>query len=253
MTRIFDWTSNRLLLWLVIGFLTACLSGCGTDLVQYYFGDTFGSSDTLDRTAEQLALDGVQNLQEKKYDKALEAFQTLKERYPYSKYAILAELKIGDVYFQQREYADAALAYEEFARLHPRNEVVPYVLYQKGMCHFLSFKSVDRDPAETQEAIDSFQRLIRAFPDSEYSRKARKQLFECEKRQASHEFYVATIYFKLEKYRSAQFHLQRLTEKYPEAIEHLGYREEIERMQESCSVCINKTEGKPSFWSRIGF
>lgn len=241
---------GRLLLVLILGI---SLLGCGTNLVEYYFGDTFGGSDTIDRTADQLAWDGVQKMQDHEYDDALEAFQTLKERYPYSKYAILAELKIGDVYFRQEEYADAALAYEEFVRLHPRNEVVPYVLYQMGMCHFLSFKSIDRDPEETKLAIDSFQRLVRAFPDSDYSVKAREQLEECNKRLAAHEFYVARIYYKLKKYRASMLRLQNLASTYPQAVEELGYQEDIDKMLEDCGVCLNKTEGKRSRWSRLGF
>lgn len=238
---------------LMVFFISFSLFGCGTNLVQYYFGDTFGGSDTLDKTADQLAWEGVQKMQDKNYDDALEAFQTLKERYPYSKYAILAELKIGDAYFLQEEYADAALAYEEFVRLHPRNDVVPYVLYQMGMCHFLSFKTIDRDRAETQLAIDSFQRLIRAFPGTEYSRKAKEQLAECEKRLAAHEFYVARIYYRLKKYRASMLRLQNLTSTYPQAVEELGYQEDIDKMIEDCGVCLNQTEGKRSRWSRLGF
>ncbi len=240
---------------LVIFMAAAMLSlgGCGTNLLQYYFGDTFGGSDTTEKTADQLAWEGIQKMQDKDYDDALKAFQTLKERYPYSKYASLAELKVGDAYFHKKEYADAALAYEEFVRLHPRNEVVPYVLYQMGMCHFLSFSSIDRDMEETRLAMDSFQRLIRAFPDSPFSQKARKRLFECRKRLAQHEFYVARIYYRMHEYQAAMIRLERLQKHFPKAVEELGYQKKIEEMNKSCGVCLNKNPYKRSFWSRIGF
>lgn len=240
--------------YVLIALALICLNGCGTNLLTYYFGDTFGGgSDTIEKTPDQLAWEGIQSMEKKDYGDALKAFQTLKEHYPYSKYAILAELKVGDAYFRKKEYADAALAYEEFIRLHPRNEVVPYVLYQMGMCYFLSFKSIDRDPEQTQMAIDTFNRLIQAFPDSKYSHEAKKQLFECKKRLAAHDYYVARIYYRLKQYKATMIRLDDLTDKYPLAVEELGYQKDIDKMREHCGVCLNENPEQKSLWSRVGF
>lgn len=172
--------------------------GCGgTNLVQFYFGDLFGKgSSSTDKNADLLAMEGMQKMQEKKYGDAIKAFQKLKDQYPYSKYSILAELKLGDAHFYKKNYSEAAIAYEEFARLHPRNEVIPYVLYQVGMCHFLSFSTIDRDQEETQQAIEAFQRVIQTHPKSDYAKKAKKQLFECQKRAVAREFYVGQFYYR---------------------------------------------------------
>ena len=178
--------------------------------MKFYFGDTFGkgSSSTVEKSADQLAADGMLKMQKKDYEDAVKDFRQLKERYPYSKYAMLAELKLGDAHFYNKDYTEAAIAYEEFARLHPRNEVVPYVLYQIGMCHFLSFTTVDRDQEETRLAIESFQRLVQTFPDSEYALKARKQLFECQKRIAAHEYHVGRLYYIMGEYYAARERLE---------------------------------------------
>jgi outer membrane protein assembly factor BamD len=171
------WFRPVMLLFLLIFALG--ISGCDSYLVKFYFGDTFSkdSSSSIEKSAEQLVIEGTQKMQKKDYEDAIKAFQQLKERYPYSKYAILAELKLGDAHFYNKDYTDAAIAYEEFARLHPRNEIVPYVLYQIGMCHFLSFSSVNRDQEETRLAMEAFQRLIQAFPQTEYALKAKQQSF----------------------------------------------------------------------------
>jgi outer membrane protein assembly factor BamD len=233
--------------------LTIGLSGCNMSLMEFYFGDLFGSGKKVDKPPQQLAVEGVQKMQQKDYGDALKAFQQLKERYPYSKYAILAELKVADAHFYKGQYAEAAIAYEEFARLHPRNEIIPYILYQIGMCHFLSFHSIDCDPEETRIAIDSFQRLIKAFPQSEYSQKAEKQLFECKKRLASHEFYVAQFYYRLEKYQAAKDRLDKLTGGYPEAAKALGLEKDVKKMLAKCEKEIGKGATRPSFWTRVGF
>lgn len=229
-------------------------SGCGTDLTQFYFGNLFDkSSSTVDQNAEQLAMDGMQNMREKEYDDAIKAFQKLKEQYPYSKYAILAELKLGDAHFQKREYAEAAMAYEEFARLHPRNEVIPYVLYQIGMSHFLTFTTVDRDQGETQQAMEAFQRVIRTFPETQYARKAQEQMFECHKRLVAYEYYVGEFYFRQHRYRSAKDRLEKISQTYPDAVRELGYEEAVRGMLQASNEELAKGDPKPSIWGRIGF
>lgn len=231
------------------------LSGCGVNLKQYYFGDLFSkkSSSTVDKNARQLALTGMANLQKKDYAKAAENFKKLKEHYPFSKYAILAELKLGDAYFGERKYSEAALSYEEFVRLHPRNEVIPYVLYQVGMSHFLNFTSVDRDPAETKTAMDAFGKVIQNFPKSEYAAKSEKQIEECKKRITCHMFGIAHHYYINGYYRAAKTRLDTMIQTYPQAVADLGYGSEVQKMLAKCNKEVAKGDRKPDFWTRVGF
>ncbi len=229
------------------------LTGCGTNLLSYYFDDLFDSGDAVERTPEQLAWEGTEAMRAKKYGKALESFQKLKERYPYSKYAILAELKIGDAHFYKKNYEEAALAYEEFVRLHPRNEVIPYVLYQLGMSQYLISPSMDRDQDQTRKAMETFQRLIEVYPGTEYAAKAKAQILECEKRIAAHEFRIARMYYRMGKYRAAEQRLTRLQEEYPQAVEKLGYQKEIEKILADCRECISRQGDGKSIWTRLGF
>lgn len=228
-------------------------SGCNSYLVNFYFGDLFGGGSDTEKNAQQLAVDGMQKMKEKDYGDAVKDFQQLKERYPYSKYAILAELKLGDAYFYDKKFTDAAIAYEEFVRMHPRNEVVPYVLYQIGMCHFLSFSTIDRDQEETRLAIEGFQRVIQAYPESEYARRAKKQIFECQKRTVAREFYVGEFYYKQERYTPAMDRLDRISKQYPEAVKALGYQDQIDEMLAECQKHVDQTDRKPSIWTRLGF
>ncbi len=237
----------------VLSLCTVLLTGCGTNLLSYYFDDLFDSGDTAERTPEQLAWDGMEAMRAKKYGKALEAFQKLKERYPYSKYAILAELKVGDAHYYKKDYEEAALAYEEFVRLHPRNEAVPYVLYQLGMSQYLISPSMDRDQDQTRKAMETFQRLMELYPNTEYAAKAQAQLFECEKRIAAHEYRIARMYYNMGKYRAAQQRLTRLLEDYPKAVEKLGYGKDIEKILAESEKRLERQGDGKSVWTRLGF
>jgi outer membrane protein assembly factor BamD (BamD/ComL family) len=41
------------------------------------------------------------------YDEAIETFQTIIDNYPYSEYAVAAELAIADAYFDDKKYEEA--------------------------------------------------------------------------------------------------------------------------------------------------
>ena len=154
-------------------------------------------------SAEELAENGMEAFEDEDYKDALEAFTTLKERYPYSRYAILAELKVADAHFYRGEYPEAVSAYEDFIQLHPKNEAIPYVLYQIGACYYEQLLSEDRDQTPTHLAIIAFQRLLKEHPDSAYSSKASERIQDCRKLLAEHELYVANFYYKSKHYRAA--------------------------------------------------
>jgi outer membrane protein assembly factor BamD len=234
-------------LWLML------LPGCNFSMLEYYFGDLFGKGKKPDKPPQQLAIEGVQNLQKKDYGDALKAFKTLKERYPYSKYAILAELKVADAYFLKGQYPEAAVAYEEFARLHPRNEIVPYILYQIGMCHFLSYRDTDRDQEHTRLATESFKRLIKAFPNTEYALRANKQLFECQKRIAYHEYRIGKYYYNKNKFQAAKNRLDKVNGEYQDAAQALGIQKDMDKMLATCERRLAAGPEKPSVWTRMGF
>lgn len=181
-------TAFVLLLLLIIGGLPRC---------GFLFGDK-----RVD-TAEELAEKGMESFDDEDYSDALKAFTTLKERYPYSRYAILAELKVADAHFQREEYAEAIAAYADFLHLHPKNDAIPYVLYQIGECYYKQLLSEDRDQTPTRQAISAYQQLLKEHPDSTYADTAKEQIQDCRKLLAKHELYVAKFYYKSKYYEAA--------------------------------------------------
>ena len=55
------------------------------------------------------------------HGKAIETFQSIVDNYPYSDYAVLAELKIADGYFADHKYEEALSYYRDFSDLHPQH------------------------------------------------------------------------------------------------------------------------------------
>ena len=169
-----------------------------------------------DRPANILAETGMEAYRDGRYRKAIENFEQLRDWYPFSKYAILAELKIADAYFKLEEFEEAAVAYEEFENLHPRNEAIPYVIYQIGRCHFDRIDTVDRDQGQTRKALEAFQRLISRYPNDAYALKAREHERDCYKSLAGHDLYVGKFYFKGRHYKAALGRFMRVINDYPD-------------------------------------
>ena len=65
----------------------------------------------IDKPAHELAKNGMDEFTEKDYRKSIVYFEKLRDWYPFSKFAKLAELKIADSHYHLKEYDDAIFAY----------------------------------------------------------------------------------------------------------------------------------------------
>lgn len=126
-------TASRFAILILTVSLLAFFSGCAS--LENMYEDLFmpGSDE---KSAQSLAYDGMDKFNSGDYKKAIEDFSKIRDWYPYSKFAILAELKIADAQYKLENYEEAIFSYEDFERLHPKNEATPYVVYQIGMCYF---------------------------------------------------------------------------------------------------------------------
>ncbi|OEU68335.1 MAG: transporter [Desulfobacterales bacterium PC51MH44] len=173
-----------------------------------------------EKSAQELASDGMDQFSSGKYRKSIESFEKLKDWYPFSKFAILAELKIADAYYNLEEYEDAIFAYEEFESLHPRNEAIPYTIYQTGRCYFEQIDTIDRDQTPAKKALDSFKRLKKQFPGDSYANRAEGHIKKCLKSLVGHEFYVGLFYFKSKHYKAALNRFKAVLSNYPDVGVH---------------------------------
>ncbi|MCF8069059.1 MAG: outer membrane protein assembly factor BamD [Desulfobacterales bacterium] len=186
------------------------------------------------KSAEELAGHGMENFEDGDYRNALESFEQLRDWYPFSKYAILAELKIADSHYHLKEYEEAIGAYQSFENLHPRNEAIPYVIYQIGRCYFDRIDTIDRDQASTKQALDIFKRLQKQYPDDQYSVKAEEHIVDCFKSLAGNEFYIGEWYFKTGHYKSSVQRFYNVINEYPD----VGLNDKALEFIELCDAAI---------------
>ena len=213
-------------------------SGCA-----WFFG---GKAD--EKTAQELVNDGMEAFNRQRYRSAIESFDKLKDWYPFSKYAILAELKVADAHFYLGEYEAAIAAYESFENLHPRNEATPYVIFQRGLSYIEQMETVDRDQTAAKKAIETFSRLKKVYPTSEYTAQAENHIRLSLKNMAGHEFYVGEFYFKSKHYKAAIVRFKTVVSGYPD----VGLTQKALEYIARCEAELTKQtapEKKDSWWS----
>jgi outer membrane protein assembly factor BamD len=208
------------------------LAGCSSlqDSIDKFLGVDEGDS------AQELAWDGMDAYESGKYLRAIEKFQKLKDFYPFSKYAILAELKIADAHYQRKEYEEAIFEYENFERLHPRNEAIPYVIYQIGRCYYDQIATTDRDQTSARKALETFQRLQKQFPEDQYARRAEEHISKTLKSLAGHTYYIGVFYYRTKHYKAALHRFMSIISDYPD----VGYHQKALEYISKCEASIAK-------------
>ena len=188
--------------------------------------------------AEELAWLAMDYYESGDYERAIEKFEKLKDWFPFSRYAILAELKIGDAHYRMEEYEEAVFAYEEFEKLHPRNEAIPYVIYQIGRCYYDRIDTIDRDQVPARKALEAFQRLIKQYPKDGYARLAEDHISLCYKSLAGNEYYIGLFYFKSKHYEAAYSRFMAVVSNYPD----VGYHQKALKYIAECQASISQKQ-----------
>jgi outer membrane protein assembly factor BamD len=181
-----------------------------------------------EKAPEALLNFGLERLERNDYETAERAFQAIKNRYPYSKQVITAELKMAESHIRRKDFDSALLVYYDFERLHPKDNNIPYVIYQEALCHFEQVSTIDREQTHVISAKKEVERLIKRFPDSKYANKARDYLRKCLVHLAEYELYVGHFYFKMGEYEAALLRYKYIIQNYPdtgqyhEALEYIS-------------------------------
>ena len=177
---------------------------------------------TAESPAEKLYLIGEKRYENQDYSGAIERWNNLRNNYPYSRFAVRADLRIADAYFGKQEWSTAAEQYRSFVKLHPEHPKVPYARFRVGKSvykkmpknWFFQPPAYERDLSSTESAVQELQRFLRRFPKSKYAPKARKMLREAKRRLADHEMYVANFYLDRKNARGAMMRLKYLLNNY---------------------------------------
>ncbi len=209
--------------------LPALVAGCGG-------APTHGQALSYGQTAHKAYLAAMDDFHADNCIEAEPEFRKVSRRYPYSRYAALADLRAADCMMKEGKYAEAIQAYRQFVRYRPSHRQVPYARFKIAEGYFkqipsdwlLSPAAYERDQGPTRQALEQLRRFLLDYSDSAYGPKARTMQQAALAMLAHHELYVARFYLERNHPRAAVSRLQTLLDAYqgsgvePEALLLLG-------------------------------
>jgi outer membrane protein assembly factor BamD len=227
--------------------LLLSLGGCETlSSISPWSGkeeDLVKKADPTAQTAEQLYNAGIDALNQKRYQTAVQQFDNVEQNYPYSSWAVNAQLMHGYAEYLQNRYTEAIGALDRFIQLHPAHKDVAYAYYLRGLCYYEQIADISRDQKGTVDAMNALQEVVNHFPDSAYARDARLKIDLCRDHLAGKEMEIGRFYATNRQWIAALLRFRAVAEKYqttshtPEALYRmveanlaLGLPEEAARM-----------------------
>jgi outer membrane protein assembly factor BamD len=190
------------------------VSGCATNF-----------DETKDWGPDKIYSAAKDELQSKNYQKAIGYYEKLESRYPYGRYAQMAQIESAYAYWKDNENAQALAACDRFIKMHPDHPNVDYAYYLKGLINFnddlgimgyISAKDMtERDPRAAQDAFDAFRELATRFPQSRYTPDARARMNYLVNSLAAAEVNVAEYYLRRGAYVAAVNRAQYALTNYP--------------------------------------
>jgi len=162
--------------------------------------------DQANWSVERYYAEAKSHLNRHNYEFAVEYYQELESKFPYSRYAPQAQIETAYARYKEGEPELALAAIDRFIRLHPTHKNVDYAYYLKGLVNVLEEKSTmswlvgnretsKLDSNATLNAFDAFRDLTTRFPNSRYAADARQRMSYLLNTLAAHDIHVAQFYF----------------------------------------------------------
>lgn len=179
-------------------------------------------------SAERLYDEAKRAMDAADFSQAIEYFEILEARHPFSDLARQAQLDIAYAYYRFGEDESAISATDRFIRLHPTHEAVAYAYYLRGLVRFNQGRNflnniwprdlARMDQQRLRRAFEDFHTIVNDYPQSDYAEDAHQRIVFLRNEMARHEYQVAEFYFRRSAYTAAVNRIDYLVAHYDGAI-----------------------------------
>jgi outer membrane protein assembly factor BamD len=178
-------------------------------------------------TAEEMYDNGIDALNNRRFSTADDQFNAVQSNYPYSSWAVSAQLMAGYSLYQQNKYTEAIGTIDRFIQLHPAHRDIAYAYYLRALCYYEQIADIERDQKGTEQAMNALRDVVTRFPDTSYAQDAKLKIDLCVDHLAGKEMEIGRYYQGQHLYEAAIGRFQRVVDDYqttnhvPEALMRL--------------------------------
>lgn len=165
-------------------------------------------------TAEAAYIKATNQLEHKNYTQAADDFEKIDDDFPFSKWATKAQTMAIYARYKDEDYVKLLQNADDFLRLNPSSEYVPYVLYMKGLSYYNQIPTIERAQDNTQQSSFAFRELIARFPQTDYALDARTKVIFIDEHLAGAKMSVGRYQIEVQNYIGAMEHFNEVIARY---------------------------------------
>jgi outer membrane protein assembly factor BamD len=157
-------------------------------------------------------------LKKGRYDVARLDLQAMLNTYPDSEYRMRAKLAVGDSWFKEGGEAaltQAEAEYKDFITFFPDAPEAAEAQMKVGDIYYEQMEKPDRDYTNAQNAEREYRSMINMFPDSTLVPRAKQKLRDVQEVLAEREAQIGLYYGTRENYSASIARLQTVVDTYP--------------------------------------
>lgn len=168
-------------------------------------------------------------------------FRRVRREFPHSRYAALADLRVGDCQMASDAYSEAVQTFQSFIRIHASHPLVPYARFRIAEAHFeqipsdwfLAPPSHERDLGSAEDALRKLRQFILEYPEDENIPDARRMAQRALDVLANHDLYAARFYDRRDDPTAVVLRLEHLLYAYEgSSVEHEAMEMLVEAYRE---------------------
>ena len=167
------------------------------------------------------------NFDDQNFELAREQFKEINKLFPLSNEAVQSEIMIAFIDYVQMDYSNAILNYKKIINKYPSHKDLDYIYYMIAMCNYEQLQHEALDGYYNNLALNSFNQVIKRFPDSKYAKDSRQKIILVKSNIAAKHMEIGKFYLKNNKYIASLNRFKLVVEDYsmtkftPEALHRM--------------------------------
>lgn len=163
----------------------------------------FSCSKKVKPTVERDYIKAYETLIDGGYSEAAQLFEKIEDDYPFSDLASKAQTMAAYAYYKNEDYEEVDRIVDDFIRINPNHDSIPYMLYLKGRGYYNKIPDIKRAQDSARKASQIFREVRARFPETKYADDVRLKLVNVDNHIAGALMSVGRYQMRQENYVGA--------------------------------------------------